>query len=323
MTEYLVRRILQMIPLLFIISLLSFGIAELAPGDPVMMYLAPDKRSLSTEELNQIRHQLGLDQPVYIRYISWLGNVVHGNWGYSLRTNDTVLNEIESRLPNTILLAGLAMIVSILIAVPIGVISALKRNTIIDYIATLGAFTGISIPGFWLALGLIELFSLQIRLLPSVGMSSLQAGLSGPQMVWDVIRHLILPVVTLSFSSVGYWSRYQRATLLEVLNQDYVRTARAKGLIENLVIWRHAFRNSLLPLVTLAGLSLPDLVNGAYVTEVIFGWPGMGRLGIEAIISRDYPVVMGVTMLSALLVIVGNLLADVCYALVDPRISRK
>lgn len=323
MTEYLVRRILQMIPLLFIISLLSFGIAELAPGDPVMMYLAPDKRSLSTEELNQIRHQLGLDQPVYIRYISWLGNVVHGNWGYSLRTNDTVLNEIESRLPNTILLAGLAMIVSILIAVPIGVISALKRNTIIDYIATLGAFTGISIPGFWLALGLIELFSLQIRLLPSVGMSSLQAGLSGPQMVWDVIRHLILPVVTLSFSSVGYWSRYQRATLLEVLNQDYVRTARAKGLVENLVIWRHAFRNSLLPLVTLAGLSLPDLVNGAYVTEVIFGWPGMGRLGIEAIISRDYPVVMGVTMLSALLVIVGNLLADVCYALVDPRISRK
>jgi peptide/nickel transport system permease protein len=312
-----------MIPLLFIISLLSFGIAELAPGDPVMMYLAPDKRSLSTEELNQIRHQLGLDQPVYIRYISWLGNVVHGNWGYSLRTNDTVLNEIESRLPNTILLAGLAMIVSILIAVPIGVISALKRNTIIDYIATLGAFTGISIPGFWLALGLIELFSLQIRLLPSVGMSSLQAGLSGPQMVWDVIRHLILPVVTLSFSSVGYWSRYQRATLLEVLNQDYVRTARAKGLVENLVIWRHAFRNSLLPLVTLAGLSLPDLVNGAYVTEVIFGWPGMGRLGIEAIISRDYPVVMGVTMLSALLVIVGNLLADVCYALVDPRISRK
>jgi peptide/nickel transport system permease protein len=312
-----------MIPLLFVISLLSFAIAELAPGDPVMMYLAPNKRALTTGELNQIRHRLGLDQPVYIRYISWLGNVVHGNWGYSLRTNSTVLDEIKSRLPNTILLAGLSMIASISIAIPIGVISALNRNTIVDYLATLGAFIGISIPSFWLALGLIELFSLRLSILPSVGMSSLQAGLSRPQMVWDTIRHLILPVITLSFSSVGYWSRYQRATLLEVLNQDYVRTARAKGLNKNLVIWRHAFRNSLLPLVTLAGLSLPDLVNGAYVTEVIFGWPGMGRLGISAIVSRDYPVVMGVTMLSALLVVVGNLLADICYAFVDPRISHK
>ncbi len=323
MTEYLVRRVLQMIPLLFVISLLSFAIAELAPGDPVMMYLAPNKRSLTSEELDQIRHNLGLDQPVYICYINWLGNVAHGNWGYSLRTNSTVLDEIKSRLPNTILLAALSMAASILIAVPIGVISALKRNTLIDYLATLGAFIGISIPSFWLALGLIELFSLRLRILPSVGMSSLQAGLSFPQTLWDTVLHLILPIITLSFSSVGYWSRYQRSSLLEVLNQDYVRTARAKGLINNLVIWRHAFRNSLLPLVTLAGLSLPELVNGAYVTEVIFGWPGMGRLGISAIVSRDYPVVMGVTMLSALLVVVGNLLADVCYAIVDPRISHK
>jgi len=323
MTEYLARRILQMVPLLFVISLLSFAIAELAPGDPAMMYLAPSKRGISAAELSQLRHRLGLDQPVYIRYLTWLGNVAQGNWGYSLRTNDTVLHEVESRLPNTILLAALALVISIALAIPIGVISALKRNTLIDYLATLGAFTGISIPSFWLALGLIVVFSLHWKLLPSVGMSSLQTGLSGLQTGWDTVQHLVLPVITLSFSSIGYWSRYQRATLLEVLNQDYVRTARAKGLTENLVIWRHAFRNSLLPLVTLAGLSLPDLVNGAYVTEVIFGWPGMGRLGIEAIVSRDYPVVMAVTMLSALLVIVGNLLADLCYAFVDPRISHK
>jgi peptide/nickel transport system permease protein len=321
MTTFLVRRILQMIPLLFVISLLSFAIAELAPGDPLMMYLAPNKRNLTTEELDLLRHQLGLDQPVYLRYISWLGNVVHGNWGYSLRTNDTVLDEISSRLPNTILLGGISLLVAVLVAIPVGVISAIKRNSIIDYLVTLGAFVGISIPSFWLALALIELFSFWLGILPSVGMSSLQEGLSGTQKVWDVILHLILPVITLSFSSVGYWSRYQRSTLLEVLNQDYVRTARAKGLSENRVIWRHAFRNSLIPMVTLAGLSLPELVNGAYITEAIFGWPGLGRLGISAIISRDYPVVMGVTMLSALLVVVGNLLADICYSLVDPRIS--
>jgi peptide/nickel transport system permease protein len=321
MTTFLVRRILQMIPLLFVISLLSFAIAELAPGDPLMMYLAPNKRNLTTEELDLLRHQLGLDQPVYLRYISWLGNVVHGNWGYSLRTNDTVLDEISSRLPNTILLGGISLLVAVLVAIPVGVISAIKRNSIIDYLMTLGAFVGISIPSFWLALALIELFSFWLGILPSVGMSSLQEGLSGTQKVWDVTLHLILPVITLSFSSVGYWSRYQRSTLLEVLNQDYVRTARAKGLSENRVIWRHAFRNSLIPMVTLAGLSLPELVNGAYITEAIFGWPGLGRLGISAIISRDYPVVMGVTMLSALLVVVGNLLADICYSLVDPRIS--
>jgi peptide/nickel transport system permease protein len=323
MTNFLVRRILQMIPLLFVISILSFAIADLAPGDPVMMYLAPNKRSLTAEELDLLRHQLGLDQPVYLRYISWLGNVLRGNWGYSLRTNDTVLHEISSRLPNTILLAGISLVVAVLVAVPVGVISAVKRNSAIDYTATFGAFIGISIPGFWLALVLIELFSYRLGILPSVGMSSLQEGLSGPQKVWDVSRHLVLPVIALSFSSIGYWSRYQRSTMLEVLNQDYVRTARAKGLKENLVIWRHTFRNSMIPLVTLAGLSLPELVGGAYIIESVFGWPGMGRLGISAIISRDYPVVMGVTMLSALLVVVGNLLADVGYSIVDPRIRHQ
>lgn len=323
MSEYLIRRILQMIPLLFIISLLSFTIAELAPGDPVMMYLAPDKRSLSTEELNHLRHQLGLDQPVHIRYIYWLGNMVKGNLGYSLRTNNTVLNEIKSRLPNTILLGGVSLLVSVLVAIPVGILSAVKRNSIFDYLATFGAFVGISIPSFWLALGLIVIFSFRLGILPSVGMSSLEAGMTPLQSLWDTIKHLILPVITLSYSSIAYWSRYQRAVLIEIFNQDYIRTARGKGLQESKVIFQHAFRSSLIPMVTLAGLSLPELVNGAYITEAIFGWPGMGRLGISAIMSRDYPVVMGVTMLSALLVVVGNLLADVCYAVVDPRISHQ
>jgi peptide/nickel transport system permease protein len=323
MTEYLVRRILQMIPLIFVISLLSFLIAELAPGDPVMMFIAPEKRGLSTEELDYLRHQLGLDRPVLIRYFSWLSNVLHGNWGYSLRTNDTVLNEIGSRLPNTLLLGGLSIFTSIVVAIPVGVLSAVKRNSVIDYLVTFCAFVGISVPVFLLALGLVDVFSFRLGILPSVGMSSLKEDLTGAKRVWDTARHLILPVITLSFSSVAYWSRYQRASLLELLNRDFVLTARSKGLKERIVIWRHAFRNSLIPLVTLAGLSIPSVVNGAYITEAVFGWPGMGRLGIAAITDRDYPIVMGVTMLSSILVVVGNLVADVAYAFVDPRISHK
>jgi len=323
MTEYLTRRVLQMIPLLVFISLLSFTIAEFTPGDPVMMYLAPAKRSLSVEEIDLLRHQLGLDKPVYIRYFSWLGHMLEGNWGYSLRTNNTVLNEISARLPNTILLGGVSIIFTIIVALPIGVFSAVKRYSIFDYLITITAFIGISMPGFWLALVLIEVFANRLGILPSVGMSSLSSNMGGFQNILDVLKHLILPVFTLSFTSIGNWSRYQRATLLEIMNQDFVRTARGKGLKERIVIWRHAFRNSLIPVITLAGLSLPDIVNGAYITESVFGWPGMGRLGITAIQVRDYPIVMGVTMLSALLVVVGNLVADIGYAIVDPRIHQR
>jgi len=323
MIEYLIRRLLQMIPLLLFISVLSFLIAEFTPGDPVMMYLSPQKRSLSTEELDRLRHQLGLDRPVYIRYFSWLSNMFQGNWGYSLRTNNTVKAEIMVRLPNTLLLGGISIFLTVVIAIPIGVFSALKRHSFMDYLVTIGAFIGISMPSFWLALILIEIFANRLGILPSVGMSSLDASLTGMAKIWDVAKHVILPAITLSFTSIAYWSRYQRATLLEVLNQDFVRTARGKGLTEKLVVWRHAFRNSLMPVVTLAGLTLPDIVNGAYITESVFGWPGMGRLGINAIVIRDYPIVMGVTMLSALLVVMGNLLADIGYVLVDPRISHK
>ncbi len=323
MTEYLTRRVLQMIPLLLFISVLSFLIAEFTPGDPVLMYLAPAKRGLSTEELDLLRHQLGLDRPVYVRYFSWLTNLLEGNWGYSLKTNNTVLNEITARLPNTIILGALSFAFTIIVAIPVGVLSAIKRYTLIDYFITVVAFIGISMPSFFLALILIELLSNQFHILPSVGMSTLGIKMGSWEAFWDVCKHLILPVITLSFTSIGNWSRYQRATLLEVMNQDYVRTARGKGLKERLVIWRHGFRNSLIPVITLAGLSLPDLVNGAYITETVFGWPGMGRLGITAIQVRDYPIVMGVTMLSALLVVVGNLLADISYAVVDPRIRHK
>ncbi len=323
MIEYLVRRVLQMIPLLIFISIFSFAIAEFAPGDPVMMYISPEKRELTAEELDKIRHELGLDRPVHIRYLSWIKDMVEGNWGYSLRTSNTVRNEIMGRLPNTMILGGLSLFLTMIISIPIGIISALKRHTFIDYLVTLGAFIGISMPSFWLALILIELFANRLGILPSVGMTSVGRNITGWAHILDVGKHLILPAITLSFTSIAYWSRYQRATLIENLNLDYIRTARGKGLSERLVVFRHAFRNALIPVVTLAGLSLPDIVNGAYITESVFGWPGMGRLGITAIQNRDYPIVMGVTMLSALLVVMGNLIADITYVIVDPRIRYK
>jgi peptide/nickel transport system permease protein len=319
MTRYLLRRLLQMIPLLVFISLISFLIAALAPGDPVYQYVNPRKRPPTLEELAVIRHRYGLDRPIYVRYFIWLRDIVKGDWGYSMLTKNEVTDEVLSRLPNTILLSGCALIFAIVVSIPLGVLSAVKRYTIIDYVTTFFAFVGISVPSFWFALLIVALFSLKLGWLPSVGMTSVGGNLQGAEKVIDLARHLVLPVVALSLSEMAYWMRYQRASLLENLNQDYVRTARSKGLKESTVIWRHAFRNSLVSTVTLIGLTLPWLVNGSYITESIFGWPGMGRLGITSIMGRDYPVVMAVTMLSALLVILGNLLSDIMYAFVDPR----
>ena len=319
MIRYLTRRLLQMIPLLVFISLLSFMISALAPGDPVYQYVNPRKRPPTQEELAVIRHRYGLDRPIYIRYFVWMKDVIKGDWGYSLLTKNEVSDEVLSRLPNTILLSGLALFFSIVVAIPLGVLSAVKRYSIIDYITTFIAFVGISIPTFWFALLIVALFANKLGWLPSVGMSSVSGNLQGVDKFVDLARHLVLPVVALSFTEIAYWMRYQRASLLENLQQDFVRTARSKGLKESIVIWRHAFRNSLVTTVTLIGLSLPWLVNGSYITESIFGWPGMGRLGITSIMARDFPVVMMVTMLSALLVIMGNLFSDIMYAFVDPR----
>jgi len=319
MTRYLIRRLIQMIPLLIFISLFSFLIVNLAPGDPVYRYVNPRKRPPTQEELEIIRHRYGLDRPLYIRYFIWLRDIAKGDWGYSFTTKNLVTDEVLSRLPNTVLLGSCALLFSIVFAIPLGVLSAVKRYTIIDYVTTFLAFIGMSVPSFWFALLMVALISNKLGWLPSVGMSSIGGNLTGMEKFIDLVKHLILPTLALSITEVASWMRYQRASLLESLSQDYVRTARSKGLKERTVIWRHAFRNSLVSTVTLIGLSLPMLVNGAYITESIFGWPGLGRLGITSIMSRDYPVVMAVTMLSALIVILGNLISDLMYAFVDPR----
>ncbi|HML23271.1 MAG TPA: ABC transporter permease [Aggregatilinea sp.] len=319
MSRYVIRRIIQAIPLLVATSILVFAILELAPGDPTQMYMDPDKAT-DPEYLAQVRESLGLNEPVYVRYGAWLSKTLQGDLGFSFRTRRAVTFEMGERLPNTLLLGGVALLISIIIALPIGIISALKRYTLLDYALSTLALVGISVPVFWIALLLLQVFSIQLGWLPAVGMHDMREEYTGWANVVDVLKHMILPATVLSLAQTASWSRYQRSALLEVLDQDYIRTARAKGLRERRVIIRHALRNALIPIVTLIGLSVPSIVTGAFITETIFGWPGMGRLGVEAIDGRDYPIIMAVTMLSSLVIILGNLLADIAYVWVDPRI---
>lgn len=320
MSQYLLRRILVSLLVLFTVSAGSFVLMHLAPGDPVYVYVNPEKRNMSPESLDALRHQLGLDRPILVQYLFWLRNTLEGNWGYSVKSRAPVLREIASRLPNTLLLSFASLILAVVVAIPIGTLSAVKQYSIVDYLSTIGAFVGISVPSFWFALILIWLLSVKLGWLPSTGMRTLTVELTGGAAMLDVIRHLVLPVVVLSLAQMSEWTRYVRTALLEVLGQDYIRTARAKGVPESMVTVKHALRNALIPVITIAGLSLPALVNGAYVVETIFGWPGMGRLGVNAIMARDYPVIMGVTMMSCVVVIAGNLLADLAYVVADPRI---
>lgn len=298
MLKYVLRRVLQLIPLLIGISLLSFFIMHLAPGDPTALFIDPNVRP---EELARVRANWGLDQPVYWQYFIWLKNAIFLDFGRSYTTGQPVITEIAQRLPYTLLLMIPAYTLTLLICIPVGVISAVTKNSWFDNIFTVLSFAGMAIPTFWLGLMLMLFFSVQLHWLPAVG-------------------NIVLPLVTMTIGSLAGLTRYQRTAMLEVLNQDYIRTARAKGLPERIVIFKHALRNALIPIVTILGLSLPDLVGGAFVIETIFAWPGMGRLGVQSIFQRNYPVIMGIVMFSALLIILGNLLADLGYALVDPRI---
>jgi len=298
MRSYVIRRLWQFIPLLFGISLLSFLVMHLAPGDPTALFIDPNVRP---EELMRVRANWGLDQPIYLQYFIWLKNALLLDFGKSYTTGQPVVTEIIERLPYTLMLMIPSFILTLLITIPIGVISAVKKGSWFDNSFTFLSFAGMAIPTFWLGLMLMLLFSVKLHWLPAVG-------------------NIILPLITMTIGSLAGLTRYQRAAMLEVLNQDFIRTARAMGLPERVVIFKHALRNALIPIVTILGLSLPDLFGGAFIIETIFAWPGMGRLGVQSIFQRNYPMIMGIVMFSALLIIIGNLLADIGYALVDPRI---
>ncbi len=321
MRKYLTKRILIMIPMLFGITLLSFLIMNLAPGDPVMMFVDRERGAPDPAEIARVRAQLGLDKPLGVRYVYWLKNTISGDLGYSLFSRQPVLTEIQLRIGNTILLALLSMVVSAILGMLVGLICALNQYKLVDYILSILAFIGLSLPGFWLAMMLILFFTNKLGWLPSVGLIDLS--LINPPLwvdIWDRVKHLILPVTAMSLSSIGGWARYQRAAFLEVQQQDYIRTARSKGLSERVISFRHAFRNAALPIITILGMSLPGLIGGTFLIESIFSLPGMGRLGLVAIMNHDYPVIMAVTLFSSILVLLGTFLADVTYALVDPRI---
>jgi peptide/nickel transport system permease protein len=320
MTTYIVRRILQAIFTLLVISMMIFGLISAVPGGIMSAY--SENPDMSQEDLARIKAKYGLDDPVPVRYAKWLGNALTGDWGNSFTSKRPAMTEIAERLPNTILLMGIMMIVTLLIAIPLGILSALKQYTWFDHITTTLAFAGQSLPVFWFGLLLIIVFAVTLKggdgrpLLPGSGMATL----GKPFSVMDRVRHLILPVTMLAFVSAAGYMRYLRSSMLDVIHEDYVRTARAKGLRERVVIYKHALRNALIPLVTLIGLDLPALFGGALFTETMFAWPGIGRLYFTAALKTDYPVVMAVLMIDSALVILSSLLVDVVYATLDPRI---
>ncbi|EGL15589.1 MULTISPECIES: ABC transporter permease [Paenibacillus] len=313
MGKYVLHRILQLIPILLFISIVSFALIRLAPGDPVLSFVTPN---MSPEDVERIRQNMGLDQPLYIQYLLWLKNVLAGNFGYSLNNHRPVLTLIVERLPATIGLMGSAFLLSLLVAVVLGLISAVYKNKLVDRVLSLLSYIGISLPGLWFALILIYVFTVKLHWLPSMGMRTI-----GVQSAWDVIKHGIMPCLVLCITHVSVFMRYIRSSTISQLEEDYVQIQYAYGSTRRTVLFRHILRNVLLPVITLFGLSFAEIITGAFIVESIFSWPGMGSLGINAVFGLDYPLIMGMTMMSSFLLIFGNLLADVLYGLVDPRIK--
>ncbi|RLD03154.1 MAG: diguanylate cyclase [Chloroflexota bacterium] len=343
MGQYIVRRLLQVIPMLLLVSIVLFALVNLAPGGPLAQFSR--SRRMTAERVATLKRQFGLDKPLTVQYIVWLagndwmpidtdGNgitdsygtrkgVLRGDFGFSFQNREPVLPQIMDRLPNTVYLMGITLIVVAIVAIPIGIISAVKQYSGFDITVTTLSFMGQAMPEFWLGLILILIFYVTLdnpvtgeSLLPGGGMYTIGAEFS----IVDRIRHLILPVSMGVVGWVAWWSRFLRSSMLEVINQDYIRTARAKGQSERKVLYRHALRNALIPLVTMIMIDFPYVFTGAIVAEQIFSWPGMGRMYYNAATSRDYPMLMGVLILGSAVIILSNLMADIFYAYLDPRV---
>ncbi len=318
MASYLLKRILWAIPLLLGVSTIVFIVLHLAPGDPTSLYINP---YIDPEIRESIRHNLGLDRPLHVQYFRWLGSFLTGRFGYSLTQHRPVADILASALPNTIVLSLASLVIMFGAGILVGTLSAVRKGSFSDHTMTLVSLFLYSVPTFWLALMLILLFSELLPILPaaqSVSVNHASLSLWGQAM--DRFRHLLLPSLALGLGGAAGIARFARTSMLDVLGQDYIRTARAKGLPERTVIWKHALRNALIPVITLLGLYLPFLFSGAVLVETVFSWPGMGRVIVTGILQRDYPVVMANTFLFGVMVVLGNLLADVLYCLVDPRI---
>ena len=320
MVRYIFRRFLQAIPLIFLVSLVMFFVLQSVPGGPLSVYT---RSRITAEALEQIKHNLGLDQPLHIQYIRWLSRAIQGDLGVSYDTQRPVLTEIIDRLPATLYLIGTVFVVVLFLSILIGVFSAIRQYTKSDILVTTITFIGQALPDFWIGLMLL-LISNNYLINPSTGRPFLPAGgmysIGEPFSVMDWFLHLILPALTLGLAWVSWYSRYVRASMLDVIHEDYIRTARAKGLRESVVIFKHALKNAAIPLTTMVALDLPVLVGGALFIETIFSWPGMARLFYRAVERRDYPILMGVIMVSSVAIILSGIIADIIYAYLDPRI---
>lgn len=315
MAKYLLRRLLLTIPVLIAITIIVFGLMELAPGDVADFFISPEIQ-MSPEALDQLRARFGLDQPLPVRYLNWVGNVLQGDLGYRFTDGEAVTVVLGRRLAASLPLIGLAIVIGIAVGVPLGVFTGLRQYSFWDFSLTGLSFLGISMPAFVTGIVALFIFSIQLRWFPTGGMRPVDRAAT----FGDSLYYLILPATVLSLNYVATYMRYTRFSMLEVIHSDYVRTARAKGLSARAVTWAHTVPNALLPVVTVIGLSLPNLVVGAVFTETIFSWPGMGTLYLEAVNGRDVPLLMGMNLVIAIVVLVGNIITDMAYAVVDPRI---
>lgn len=315
MISYIIRRSLMAIPLLFGITVLSFAIIQMAPGGPTSLMMDPN---ISKEDMKKFEERYGLNDPIHEQYFKWVTNMAQGDFGESLIRRGVPVSEmIMNRLPNTLLLMIVSTILAVIVAIPFGVISARKQYSLTDYTVTVTSFLGLATPNFWIGLVLIMVFAVQLQWLPTGGVATLNAEFS----IIDRIMHLILPAFVLATADMAGLTRYTRSSMLEVLKQDYMRTARAKGLKENKVTYKHGLRNGLIPVITIFGLMLPGFIGGSVIVEKIFAWPGIGLLFFDSAFQRDYPVIMALTVISAVFVVIGNLVADILYAIFDPRIE--
>ncbi|HEY0212967.1 MAG TPA: ABC transporter permease [Paenirhodobacter sp.] len=313
MGRFLFGRLMQSLVLLWLVSMIGFAILHLAPGGPLSQFIAGG--NLNADDIARLMAQYGLDRPLPVQYLEWVGRFLIGDWGNSFRDQQPVTAIIAGHIGATLELMLTSTLLSILIGGTIGIIGAVRRYSIFDTVATIGAMIALSIPTFWFGLAVIYVFSVDLGWLPAGNRQTMGHG-----SFLDRVHHLIGPCIVLALVSTAIWSRYMRSSMLDVINQDYIRTARSKGVPPFQILTHHAVRNALLPMITITGLHVPALLGGALVTETVFTWPGMGRLFLDSVSYRDYPVVMGILMFSALMVLIGSLLADLMYALADPRI---
>jgi peptide/nickel transport system permease protein len=320
MGRYLLRRILQAIPVLIGITIITFTFMELAPGDAVSGLLMSAEGSSGNVDTEALRARYGLDQPAPIRYVRWLGELLQGNFGNRTLSGKPVIGEIALRLPATVQLMVAAVVLSILIGIPLGVLTAIRQYSAFDYSLTGLVFAGISIPSFFAAIAAVYIFAVQLDWFPTSGYSTPGQNYTGLARFGDLAYHMALPALVLAVESSASIMRYTRASMLDVIRQDYMTTARSKGLSPMVVTVRHALRNALLPVITIIGLRLPSLFGGAIVIEGIFNWPGMGRLYLDGVTTRDVPLIMGMVLISAVVIVISNLVTDLTYALADPRV---